>query len=260
MKFIRHFLILIGLLFILTSCKQEKMLFYPDKLSKDHKFTFDNDFKEYFIQVDKKTNLHGLLFKSDSSKGLIFYLHGNAGSLDTWGNIAKVYLDNQYDFFILDYRGYGKSQGKISGEKQLYNDIQIVYDTLTKDYKENDIVVIGYSIGSGLAAQLASVNNPKLLILKAPYYNMIDLAHQYIKIIPGFLIRYKLRTDKNIAKVKCPVMIFHGDKDEVIYYGSSKKLEKHFKKEDRLITLHGQTHNGINDNILYLRELKRILK
>lgn len=78
--------------------------------------------------------------------------------------------------------------------------------------------------------------------------------------IPSFLIRYKFRTDQYIQKVKCPVVIFHGDADEVIYTGSSYKLQKLFKPADRLIILKGQTHNGINTNSIYLAELKNILK
>lgn len=253
-------IIIIGIFVFFSSCKQEKMLFYPEILPADYRFSFKYNFKEYFIKVDDKTKLNGLLFHADSSKGLIFYLHGNAGSIDSWGGIADIYLKNNYDFFILDYRGYGKSQGKISSEKQLYRDIQIAYDTLKTKYNEKSIVIIGYSIGTGLAAELASVNNPKLLILKAPYFNMIDLAHHYIKILPSFLIRYKLRTDRFIQKLKCPLILFHGNQDEIIYVGSSYKLQKLFKQEDRLIILNGQKHNGINDNEVYKRDLKVILK
>lgn len=260
MTITKNILILAGIFFIFSSCKQEKMLFYPDTLPSDYKFAFNSEFQEYFFKVDDKTNLNGLLFRADSGKGLIFYLHGNAGSIDSWGNIADVYLKNNYDFFILDYRGYGKSQGNISSEKQLYKDIQIVYDSLKAIYNENRIVIIGYSIGTGLAANLASTNFPKLLILKAPYYNMIDLAHKYIKIIPSFLIKYKFRTNEFITKVKCPIIIFHGDLDEVIYEGSSEKLKKLFKQGDQLIILEGQMHNGINENFKYQTELKKILQ
>jgi alpha-beta hydrolase superfamily lysophospholipase len=261
MHILKQILLLFGLIFILSACsKQEKMLFYPDTLPSDYKFTFDNNFQEYFIKVDDKTSLDGLLFQADSSKGLIFYLHGNAGSIDSWGQIAGVYLKNNYDFFILDYRGYGKSQGRISNEKQLYRDIQIVYDSLRTKYNEKNIIIIGYSIGTGPAAKLASTNNPKLLILKAPYYNLPDLVHQYIKIAPSFLIRYKFRINEYITKVKCPVIIFHGNQDEIIYVGSSYKLQQLFKKGDKLIILDGQKHNGINYNEIYKTELEKILK
>jgi hypothetical protein len=164
--------LMLAIFFSLTSCKQEKLLFYPEKLPPDYKFTFRNKFQEYYFKADNKTNLHGLLFRADSSRGLIFYLHGNAGSVDSWGNCSEVYTSNNYDFFILDYRGYGKSQGKIAAEREFHNDIQIVYDSLKTIYDEKNITIIGYSIGTGPAAKLASANNPKRLILQAPYFNI----------------------------------------------------------------------------------------
>lgn len=253
-------LILTAILTAFFGCKQENILFYPEKLPADYQFSFNEGFEELYFRVDSKTVLNGLLFKSEAGKGLVFYLHGNAGSIRSWGEIAGVYLDNGYDFFILDYRGYGKSQGRISGEKQLFRDVQSVYNSMKEKYKENKIVIIGYSIGTGPAAWLASDNRPKLLILKAPFYNFEDLAHQYFSFVPAFALKYKMRTDLYIQKVRCPVVIFHGDSDEVIYYGSSLKLQELFKKGDRLITLSGQKHNGINGNPVYLEELKKLLR
>lgn len=261
MRKLRSILFFLIILTSFSSCRmQEKMLFVPDVLPENYKFSFNQKFQEFYFNVEKNTAINGVLFKADTTKGLIFYLHGNAGAIDSWGNIADFYLENNYDFFVLDYRGFGKSQGKISNEKQIYKDIQFVYDSLKTIYNEKDIVIIGYSIGTGFATKLASTNNPKLLILKAPYFSMVDLAHQYIKILPKILIKYKIKTNEFITKVKCPVVIFHGDKDEVIYYGSSTKLEKLFKNGDRLITLKGQDHNGINSNSTYKNELKTLLK
>ena len=99
----------------------------------------------------------------------MFYLHGNAGALDTWGDIAKVYTSLGYDIFILDYRGFGKSEGSIYSEEQFYKDVQAAYDVMRKEYPENKIVVEGYSIGTGPATILAATNHPKLLLLQAPY-------------------------------------------------------------------------------------------
>jgi alpha-beta hydrolase superfamily lysophospholipase len=259
MKYLIITSFVISVLVFIISCSQERIIFYPEKLPKDYKFFFAQKFEEIAIQVDKKTSLNGVLFSAENSKGLVFYLHGNAGSNRSWGEIADVYLENGYSFFILDYRGYGKSEGKITSEKQLFNDIQIAYDVIKKRFPEERIIIIGYSIGTGPATWLASKNKSKLLILKAPYYNLPYLAHQYIKIIPSFLIRYKFRTDKYIQNVKCPVIIFHGNKDEIINTESSYKLQKLFKPQDSLIILKGQFHNGINDNIEYKRELKKIL-
>src|SRR4051812_47900948 len=136
---------------------QEKLIFIPEKLAKDYHFRFNQKFEELNIKTDDHTSLNGLLFKADSSKGLIFYLHGNAGSLATWGNVAKTYTDLNYDVFILDYRGYGKSEGTITSQAQIYSDVQAVYDTLKSTYDEHKIIVLGYSIGTGPAAELASL-------------------------------------------------------------------------------------------------------
>ena len=239
---------------------QEKLIFFPEKLDKSFQFDFDQKFEEIYIRTNDGINLHGLLFSVDNSKGLIFYLHGNAGSLSSWGGVAETYTDLNYDVFILDYRGYGKSEGSINGERQLFRDIQIAYDNLQKRYVENKIIILGYSIGSGPAAKIASANNPKLLILQAPYYNLPDIMRKFYPLIPTFVLKYKFRTNKYIKECKMPVVIFHGDQDEVIYYGSSLKLKKLFKPEDRLITLEGQYHNGMTDNPDYKIELKKILK
>ena len=248
------------ILLLLSSCNQEEYLFHPSRLPDDYHFGFTENFTELNIPVGDSIKLNALWFRADTSEGLVFYLHGNAGALNTWGEIAGTYLDNNYDFFIIDYRGYGKSGGKISSEEQLLSDMQIAYDTMKTKFREKDIVVIGYSIGTGLAAFLAANNNPKLLILKAPYYNIPDLANELVSYIPSSFVSYKLETNKYIRKTKCPVIIFHGDIDETIYYGSSKKLEKLFKAGDTLITLYGQRHNGINNNPIYLKELERLLK
>lgn len=238
---------------------QERLIFMPEKLDKDFLFQFDQEFEEKNIKTSDGTILNGLLFKADSTKGLIFYLHGNAGCLNSWGDVAQTYTVLNYDVFILDYRGYGKSEGSINGQKQLYGDVQTVYDELKKQYSEDQIIVLGYSIGTGPASRVASENNPRMLILQAPYYSLTDLVRRSFRIIPTFILKYKLENNQHLKHCKMPVVIFHGDQDEVIYYGSSLKLKDGFKTGDRLVTLKGMGHNGMTENPEYKRELKQIL-
>jgi len=238
---------------------QEKLIFFPKKLEKSFKFSFDQNFEEINITTKDIKLLNGILFKADSSKGVVFYLHGNAGSLSTWGEVAKTYTHLNYDVFMLDYRGYGKSEGSINGQSQFFQDIQTAYEKLQSKYSEDKIIVLGYSIGTGLAAKVASTNNPRLLILQAPYYSLTDMMRHSYPIIPTFILKYKFETDEYIKSCKMPVIIFHGDQDEVVYYGSSLKLRKEFKKQDTLITLAGQGHNGMTDNFDYQKEIQKIL-
>lgn len=249
------YIILCGLLYFF----QEKLIFFPQHLDKNYKFEFEQKFEELNIKTTDEKTLNGLLFKADSSKGLIFYLHGNAGSLSSWGEVAKTYTDLNYDVFIIDYRSYGKSEGEINGQNQLFEDNQTAYNELKKSYNEDKIIVLGYSIGTGLASKLASTNNPRLLILQAPYYNLTDMMKQRFSFIPTFILKYKFATNEYLKNCKMPVVIFHGNSDEVIYYGSSLKLKEEFKKQDTLITLNGQGHNGMTDNEEYKIELTKIL-
>ncbi len=78
-------------------------------------------------------------------------------------------------------------------------------------------------------------------------------------IIDTSLIRYKFNTYLILGKIKAPIIIFHGDADEAIYYGSSQKLSAFFKPKDRFITLRGEGHNDFTKNSTYLLELKTIL-
>ncbi|MFO7822576.1 MAG: alpha/beta fold hydrolase [Cyclobacterium sp.] len=238
---------------------QEKFLFFPEKLKNNFLFQFDQKFEEMNIRMKDGISLNALLFKTDHPKGLIFYLHGNAGSLRTWGGVAEVFTEFGYDLFILDYRGYGKSEGTIQGQKQMYQDVQRAYDVLKNGYLEQQIIVLGYSMGTGPASKLASVNQPRLLILQAPYYSLSDLVNHYFPIFPSFLHKYPFENFRHIQNCNMPVVIFHGDQDEVIYPGSSLKLKEHFKKQDSLILLSGQQHNGMTFNPEYQLKMKEVL-
>lgn len=252
---IGFYLILCGALYFF----QEKLIFFPQELEKNYQFEFEGDYKEFDFKTSDGKLLNGLLFKADSAKGLIFYLHGNAGSLSSWGNVATTFTELNYDVFILDYRGYGKSEGAIISQKQLFEDNQLVYNELKKDYREEDILILGYSIGTGMASKLASNNKAQHLILQAPYYSLTNMMRQRYSFIPTFILKYKFETHEYLKNCQMPITIFHGNQDAVINYESSLKLKKEFKNKVKLITLNGQGHNGMTDNRLYKMELKNLL-
>lgn len=254
--------IIFGLYIILCTVVyfiQEDLIFFPEKLDKNFEFEFNGVYEELTFTTNDGVKLNGLLFKSTQSKGLIFYLHGNAGSLNTSALIAKTYTGLGYDIFMIDYRGFGKSEGDISEQAQLFSDNQIVYDELKKSYKEEDILILGYSIGTGMATKLASMNKPKRLILQAPYYSLVDMMKKKYPYIPTFILKYRFETKEYLKKCDMPITIFHGKQDQVIYHGSSVKLMADFDKIN-LFTLKNQDHFYITRNEQYLLELKKILQ
>jgi uncharacterized protein len=185
---------------------------------------------------------------------------GSNGAVDIWSKIAPTYTELGYDIFLLDYRGYGKSESKVTSEKQLYSDVQTVYDKLKLRYPELKIILIGQSIGSAPAAMLAAYNNPRKLILHAPYYSLPDWISN---VVPGFdtlNMKYQLKTYEYLQAVKAPVIVFHGDADNAIYLGSSQKLSAFFRPGDELVILKGEGHTDFTSNKDYLEKLKSILK
>lgn len=238
----------------------QKQIFPGAKLAADYNFKFNVPFEELFILAKDDKKINALLFKSDSTKGLIFYLHGNNGALNKWGNIADAYTKLHYDVFILDYRGYGKSEGEITSEEQLYGDVQTCYDLIKARYPENHIIIMGYSMGTGPAAMLAAQNHPQKLILDAPYYSLPDAVKHLAPRIDTANFPFHFNTFQFLIKTTAPVIIFHGDADQVFYYGSSEKLKAYFKSGDQLITLKWAGHFDFEKNAYYVEQLKKNLQ
>lgn len=238
---------------------QEKFIFYPQKLDVDYRYSFTGEFEEMSLKAEDGARLNALLFKAENPKGLIFYLHGNAGNLSSWGWAAGFYTDLGYDVFMMDYRGYGKSGGRISSQYQLFRDIQTAYDEMKKRYNENEIIVLGYSLGSAPASKIAADNDPALLILQAPFYSMTDLMKEHYPFVPVFLLKYKFPVHEFLKHYENRIVVFYGLEDEVVPYPSAMKLKNEFGPRLQLITLEGQGHNGMTDNPEYRRKLSGIL-
>ncbi len=237
---------------------QHRLIFFPQKLNSAFKFSFKAPFEERYFNTEDNVRIHALHFKVKNPRGVIYYMHGNAGSLQGWGEVASEFLVHQYDVLMIDYRGYGKSNGKIS-EKSLFKDAKVIYDIIKKEYDEQDIVVYGRSIGSGIATYVAAHNHPGLLILESPFYNLPDVARTYFPWFPSKLIRFKFRNDIYIKNVKCPVYIFHGTLDEVIDVKGSYKLKPLLKSTDQLFLIDGGHHNDLTLFDQYQNKIRKIL-
>ncbi|WP_433764513.1 alpha/beta hydrolase [Flavobacterium ginsenosidimutans] len=253
------FIVLYVLIISYVYFNQIGLVFHSSKLPKDFKFDYKQKFEEVNITSFDGSILNGLLFKAENSKGLVFYLHGNAGTLETWGKIAKIYTSLGYDIFILDYRSFGKSEGEIENEEQLSKDISIVYKKVAEKYSQNKIIIAGYSIGSGFATKLALENNPRALILQAPYFNFLELSSSRVPFFPDFMKKFSLETNLYLPKIKSPIYIFHGTKDQLIPIDNSIRLKKLLKSNAYFYPLKNQEHIGVNENEDFQEQLKKIL-
>lgn len=258
-KIISFFISIYLILCLIMYFNQESFIFYPLKINKETKYSYLNHFKEINLKASDGTTINNLYFETENPKGVVYFLHGNAGNLSSWGNVAPIYLDLGYNVLITDYRGFGKSEGNVTDEAQLFSDTQLGYNFLKEKFNEDKIIVIGYSIGTGIASYLASTNNPKMLILQAPYYNLKTEMKSRFPFLPTFILKYPFENNLHLSKVKSPIFIFHGENDHVISHENSLKLKDVLKEKDAVIILKNQDHIGINDNISYQENISKIL-
>ena len=235
---------------------QDKIFFKPQKLSESYTFRAGEEIE---IPVAPAISLNCLWLKEPNAKGVILYLHGNKGSNSRCLRQAQIMAGNQYDIFMPDYRGYGKSGGEIRSEAQLYEDMQKVYDFLKEQYKENQIVIAGYSLGSGMASWLAANNHPKRLFLIAPYISFTDLKERYTMFLPNFLVKYPLNNKQHLEAVRCPVTLFHGTQDELIPFDSSVQLAQIKPSRIKLVKLEGVGHRGAIFNGVFSSTVRKLL-
>jgi len=204
---------------------QEKFIFVPlhtDELSRRKiRLPFD----EVLIDTPNEGLIHGQLFKANQPKGIVFYLHGNTGSMKRWRFMAEDICKLGFDVFVMDYRGYGESRGKRS-EAIMHRDVEFCFDYVTKNYTLPKIIY-GRSLGCAFATRLASKREVQKVVLETPFNNMIDTAKYYLPFLPAmFLLRYRFRSDIYIRQIKCPIHIFHGTNDIIVPYPLAAKLYK----------------------------------
>jgi len=240
---------------------QDYLLFKPEKLPDDFQFHYENqDIVEHNLETRDGAIINGVLFKpKGESKGIVLYLKGNSKSIKGWGKFAVDFTRHDYTVLMVDYRGFGKSTGRRS-QKAIKRDLQEVYNKIKEHTAEERIILYGRSLGSGFAAKLASMNNPRMLVLDAPYYSLTKVTARYAPFMPlSILIKYPLPTYKWLKYVKCPIHILHGTNDQLIPFKTSVKLSKINPKITRLYPVIDGGHKDLNNFESYHGMLEEIL-
>lgn len=258
-----YLLILLGVITVVSIVLyffQERFLFHPEKLPKDFVFQYENQqVEEYNLELEDGAIINGLHFKSENPKGVVYYLKGNSKSIKGWGKFAVDFTLHNYDVIMIDYRGFGKSRGKLS-QDSMKRDALYVYDKIKEKVKEHRIIIYGRSLGTGLATKVASMNNPKTLILACPYFSMSKNAKRYLPLIPlGLVMRYRMPTFKWMKYVDCPIHIIHGTNDKVIRFKSGVRLSKLKPESTKLHPIIGGGHKDLHNFESYHRALHEIL-
>jgi uncharacterized protein len=234
------------------------MIFHPKSVHASHQYDFNQEFEETNISFHGN-NLNFIRFGTTAkSKGIVLFFHGNMENVEHYKKYPSLFTENGYEFWMIDYPGFGKTTGKIT-EETLYEQAQLMYAKAAKKYSPDSIIIYGKSIGTGIASYLASVRSCKSLVLETPYYSMISLAKSYFPIYPvSLLLRYSFPNNRHLENISVPVTIFHGTGDEIIPYRHVLKLKKE-NPEINLVTIEDGKHNNLFEKPVYRFNMKKIL-
>ena len=229
-----------------------------------------DEFKEIMIKNDE-VNLSGWFWniqnKKDKAPVVIFFT-GNAQNSSS--TIYSYYLSgimkdvfSNYNLMIIDYPGYGISKGKPS-EESMFIASNYIFEYASKmdEVDKNKIVIMGYSIGTGIASYCASEKDASGLILVAPYDKALSLYNDVIDSFHGpveYLAKYSFNSAKYAESVQEPTLIITSKDDEVINYSHSLDLAGHFSGIQDVVVLEGVNHNGYYSKSEVLEKIKEFL-
>ena len=236
---------------------QERLLFQPAPLPAAHRFDLGADVHERWIEVPG-ARLSALHLQLPAPKGLVFYLHGNAGNLQSWFVDPDFWRRANFDLLMIDYRGYGKSSGRIGSQAELQADARAALAAVLPGHAGKRIVIFGRSLGSGLAAELAAEVQPDLTVLVSPYFSLQALAGEIYPWVPGALLRYPLRSDQWLPRVRGPVLLIHGRRDELIAPSHAERLAA-LSPQATLLMLPEAGHNDLQQFRAYQDGLRAAL-
>ena len=226
------------------------MIFFPDKTH--YEFPADYGFKheDVSFQTADGVKLHGWFLEAAKARGAILFFHGNAGNISGRLYKAKGWVERGFSVFLMDYRGYGLSEGKIEHGDDILRDAHASLDWLVKakNIPLSKIVLYGESLGTYPAIRLGAENKTAAVVLEAPFTSFMDLGRLHYSLIPGLQILLKdfefLNQDW-ILKLKAPLFILHGTRDEICPYAMGEKLFDEAPEPKGFLSIENGAHNDL---------------
>ncbi len=206
------------------------------------------------FEADDQTRLHGWYVPCDDARAVVLYLHGNAGNITDRTDILRIlHRDVGATVLILDYRGYGRSEGS-PNERGILADARAARAWLAQreGIAEDQIVLLGRSLGGAVAVDLAAKDGARALVLESTFSSMPDVAsHHYRWLRVRWLMRTRLDSASIIGAYHGPLLQSHGRADTIVPYRFGERLFEAANEPKQLITFPVGDHNAFPPNSYY---------
>jgi hypothetical protein len=229
---------------LLMLALESTFLYFParalDAQPRDYGLAAD----EVRLAASDVVTLHGWWLHGRGKRVLVWF-HGNAGNISHRLDNAKRLIDRfGLDILLVDYRGYGLSEGK-PDEPGLYRDALAMYgEAVRRGFAQNQIVLFGRSLGASVAVEVARQKPYAALILETPFLSVPAMARVHYPFVPTALIRSRYDLEAKIASVKGPTLILHGDRDEIVPLAHARRIFALAREPKRFHLIRGAGHNN----------------
>lgn len=230
--------------FLLLSKLAQRLLYYPvrypEGMWQAQRLLGAED---VWLTAADSTRIHGWWVEAPEARFVTLHLHGNGGNITHRVAAAMGIRAAGSSVLLLDYRGYGRSEGSPS-EAGLYQDADAAYTWVQA--RGTNLVIHGESLGTSVAVDLAVRKRCKGVVLEAPFTSIGAVAHRVVP-FAGPLVMRGYNTLQKISGLKAPVLVIHGDKDEVIDFAMGKAIHEAAPPPKRFWRIPGAGHNDIHD-------------
>lgn len=234
---------------------EEKWIYFPTKYPNGDWQPAGIDFEEAWIHAQDGTKIHGWFFSHRRPERYVLYLHGNADYVANLAGLAQLYRDElRADILVFDYRGYGRSEGSPT-ESGLTLDGMAARKWLAHRSKvaESEIILVGRSLGGGVATTMAVETTPKALILQNTFSSLPDVAAYLYPWLPVRFMRNRFDSASKIGHCESPVFQSHGTDDEIVPFELATRLYEKIAAPKEFFPMQGGTHNDPDPPQYFIR-------
>lgn len=231
---------------------QRSLLYFPERNVAEVAEYGVTDTQDLLIKSTDDTEIQIWYHKPTTGKELIIFYHGNYSHLGYRAPKFRELIDMGYGFIAPSYRGFGKSSGTPTKEGILNDARAAINFAIEQGHKPEDIILIGESLGSGVASQIATEYKFKGIMLITPYRSIEARASEIYWYIPvKYLIKDNFNNIDNISNIHSPILLVHGTQDDVIPHSHSEALIALANEPKKLILYEGKTHSNIDPRIMF---------
>ena len=227
----------------------ERLLFHPEHLgSTSPPVVAGTRARDIWLTAEDGTRIHSWLFEVPGEAPIVILFHGNAGHIGHRTPLAAGLVSRQLSVLLVDYRGYGRSEGRPS-EKGLYLDGEATYGFVVDRLGgARKVVLFGRSLGAAVATHVASRREVGCLVLEAPFTSLGEIAAAVYPFLPSFLfrrLRGRLDTLTEISRVSSPVLVIHGTRDRIVPFRMGEAIYRAAPEPRTWFPVEGAGHNDV---------------